>query len=297
MALLGLSLVYFLFLQRAAPQILERDRDTSAWYYSSFAQNAWREFEELGDSAPPGQKRDLLQRAAEGWTKAHNLRPDSHDYHWSMAMARYELARMDDPPQPARLTEAVCIMQEVRVKAPPTWPQLDKLTRFLAQHFLDIHAEDQAAALYRELLTKDPSRPEPYSGLVQIAWRKKQTREGIRLLTAKEEHSYLTNGDRLLLAGFALAIEDYLTAARAMSSLVEGGNANKDEWLIYGLASAGVGDLVESVRALKIYQSAVSEGEPWPEPNQIGLERFPASLFPALAWVILEAEVEERETP
>lgn len=284
---------YYFLLFQVAPEVLERDRNTSVWYLNSLADEAWREFRELPTDASSEKKATLLGQAAVWLSEAHRLRPDSSHYLWYLALTQHQLAKVRTPPDEALRDESIQNIERVLFMTDRKW---SRPLIYLAHHFVDLKEDEQAKPLYEEILGLNEGDTEALDGLMQIAYRAGDYVEYTRLFEAKSVSAHPSPEERETLATIALRYEDYDRASVTLSDLFASGGATKDRWFLYAVANVGRKDLREVVRSTGMCLLDMKAGEAWPSPADLGLRKYPDHLPEWVAYSLLEAYVQEEVT-
>ncbi len=262
-----------------APLVLQHDRDTSVWYLNSLAGENWRQFHALPKDASLGKKRELLEQTDGYLKRARQLRPDSDYFLWLDGLVIRALARLENPPNPAREQESLTIIQQLWERP---GGKTEKSARFFADYYLAHGDISQASPFIGFLLALNPRDPLAYDGLVQASIKTGDFKGALQALEKKSRAIRLTSEDHHLLAVLSLQVGDYKRAADALRTVLENGGETKERWFLFGLALLGQGETEPAQRAFGVYKYAVGETAEIPDAPSLGLKEIPSDLLPAL---------------
>jgi len=268
------------------PVVLRHDRDTSVWYLSHLAEENLHQFEFLPEDTDTEKKKQLLDEAVGYLKQARQLRPDSNYYLWLEGIILRNRARLENPPDPAREAESLCLIQQL-------WERPEgksgKSARFLADYYLAQGKVDQASPFVEFLLGLNPGDPLAYDGLVQASIKSGDIQGAIQAFERKAKAGHLTPDDHHLLAVLAIQSGDYSKSLDSLRIALERGGETTERWFLYGLAFMGQGDLDSARRAFGVYKYALGEKAELPSAPSLGLPEIPADIFPSLPQIYQSA--------
>lgn len=271
--------VFLFTVYRYAPFVLVYDRNTSVWYLNSLAEESWREFDNLPPDTSIEKKDKLLGQAVGYLRKATTVRPEARDYQWLLLWTLYRQALQHDPPDGPKLAESICMAQQLWEKSGKTWA---KPALFLAEYYLEQKQDEQALPLLQAIYSSEPQNLRAIDGLVRVAVNKGDDGEVIRLLRQKEPLVHLSIRERDLLVTTLARTGHYREAAEILSTLVNASGSSRERWFLYALVCAGLQDMPETIRAMRVFQQASKPEEGWPTAEALGLEKIPDDLIPKL---------------
>jgi len=276
-----------------APRILERDKINSAAYYNDLASDSYKRAGELPEDQSD-RKRNLLKQAAEYLEIAHNLQPDVDHYYWFLALARYSEALLSDPIPTSTVLESISVMKGFYDSGTLFRKQAASI---LANHFLkpEFRDDENAVKWLDRMIQLDPKDQSAYVAFVHLFWKRDEHKRAIEVLRRKERVLPLTPEDRNWLAQLYLRLDDYPRALDVLKQIFRGGSSDADHRLMYGIALAGVGRAHEAILPFGQYLSTLSPGEDWPDPEKVGVARYPSELYPACAYALLEGYLDQRK--